>query len=310
MTSAIPLLTKGRGEGEGSNVDMNYFLGIDSAKRVLAADFEDTINGGNHPVLGRTAICDNIWYHAAATYDGTTWRLFLNGELEATVVVGAFTRRAPTAFSTRGSATAMTSTGAAAGFFKGSIDEARIWNVARSQAAIADTMDEPVRGGGQPDRPLGARRRIRDDGGQQRRGARTDRCCRLPAGPAWDTGGSSYVTGLVPGNDALRLTTGDYVTFGPATLGARAPSRFTVETWFKREGAGTAIGTGTNGLTVGHPAGHQGPRRGRGEQRRLQLLPGHQHRGIGAGARGRLRRRRGRREPRAESPDQRHRPRS
>ena len=31
---------------------MNYFLGIDSVKRVLAADFEDTINGGNHPVFG------------------------------------------------------------------------------------------------------------------------------------------------------------------------------------------------------------------------------------------------------------------
>ena len=30
VTSAIPLLTKGRGEGEGSNVDMNYFLGIES----------------------------------------------------------------------------------------------------------------------------------------------------------------------------------------------------------------------------------------------------------------------------------------
>ncbi len=106
MTSAIPLLTKGRGEAESSNVDMNYFLGIDSGQRVLAADFEDTINGGNHPGSGRTAICDNIWYHAAATYDGTTWRLFLNGELEASDGgrPTAFSAcRASTAFSTRGS---------------------------------------------------------------------------------------------------------------------------------------------------------------------------------------------------------------
>ena len=31
IASAIPLVTKGRAEAEGSNVDMNYFLGIDAA---------------------------------------------------------------------------------------------------------------------------------------------------------------------------------------------------------------------------------------------------------------------------------------
>ena len=40
VTSAIPLLTKGRGEAEGSNVDMNYFLGIRSTDNVLVADYE------------------------------------------------------------------------------------------------------------------------------------------------------------------------------------------------------------------------------------------------------------------------------
>ncbi len=48
---AIPLVTKGVAQAEGSNVDANYFLGILGTTRVLAADFEDTINGGNHPVL-------------------------------------------------------------------------------------------------------------------------------------------------------------------------------------------------------------------------------------------------------------------
>ena len=50
VPSAMPLLTKGRGEGESSNVDMNYFLGIDAAQRVLVADFEDTAGGVNHPM--------------------------------------------------------------------------------------------------------------------------------------------------------------------------------------------------------------------------------------------------------------------
>ena len=66
---------------------MNYFLGIDSASDVLVADFEEgaggTTPGLNHPVYGVTTIQNNTWYHAAATYDGSKWRLFLNGSLEA-----------------------------------------------------------------------------------------------------------------------------------------------------------------------------------------------------------------------------------
>ena len=110
LAAAIPLVTKGRGEAEGSNVDMNYFLGIDSRTRVLAADFEDTAGGVNHPVLGTTAICDGLWYHAAATYDGTTWRLYLNGVLDTQLVVGSFTPRSDS-IQHAGIGTAMTSTG-------------------------------------------------------------------------------------------------------------------------------------------------------------------------------------------------------
>ena len=59
--SAVPLVTKGRNEGEGNNTDINYFLGISSG--VLAADFEDMpaedtgdIGGFNHPISGTTPI--------------------------------------------------------------------------------------------------------------------------------------------------------------------------------------------------------------------------------------------------------------
>ena len=38
---AIPLVTKGRAEGENSTVDMNYFLGIRASDGVLVADFEE-----------------------------------------------------------------------------------------------------------------------------------------------------------------------------------------------------------------------------------------------------------------------------
>jgi hypothetical protein len=145
--TAIPLVTKGRGEAEGSNVDMNWFLGIRGTDGKLAADFEDMASGGNHPVIGATTLLNNVWYHVAATYDGTTWRLYLNGALDAELAVG----QAPRSDSIQhaGIATAMTSTGVAAGYFDGVIDEVRVWNVARSGAAItADMYGELTSGTG------------------------------------------------------------------------------------------------------------------------------------------------------------------
>ena len=133
--TAVPLVTKGRAEAEGSNVDMNYFLGIDGTTQVLVADFEDMAGGVNHPVVGTTRLWPGVWYHAAVTYDGGTWRLYLNGTLDIPaplVVAGAPTPRFDS-IQHAGLGTAFTSTGVAAGFFKGQMDEARIWNVARTR---------------------------------------------------------------------------------------------------------------------------------------------------------------------------------
>ena len=88
LGSAIPLLTKGRGEVDGDVRDMNYFLGIRPSDAVLVADFEEGTGqlqpGLNHPIAGVTPIQNGVWYHAAATFDGTRWRLFLNGKIEKT----------------------------------------------------------------------------------------------------------------------------------------------------------------------------------------------------------------------------------
>ena len=67
---------------------MNYFLGIDTATNVLAADFEEARRDGPGSTTrcrGTTAITNNVWHHAAATYDGTTWKLYLDGRLDATL---------------------------------------------------------------------------------------------------------------------------------------------------------------------------------------------------------------------------------
>src|SRR6185295_3129700 len=122
-----------------STVDMNYFLGIRS-DNVLVADFEEGISSGgtpglNHPVAGATVIQNNVWYHAAATYDGTKWQLFLNGILESELTVSRPPRSDSIQHAAVGSA--LNSTGAPSGFFDGVIDEVRIWNIARTAQQIA-----------------------------------------------------------------------------------------------------------------------------------------------------------------------------
>jgi len=140
--SAVPLICKGRGEADGDNRDCNYFFGIKSGSNVLAADFEDLASGLNHPVSGNTVILNDAWYHAAATYDGTTWRLYLNGQLDVQLTVDATPRYDSIQHSSL--ATAQTSSGAAAGYFAGILEEVRIWDYARSESEIRGSLGREV----------------------------------------------------------------------------------------------------------------------------------------------------------------------
>ena len=146
IPSAVPLLTRGRVEGEGDSRDLNFFLGIDVASGVLVADFEDAASGTNHPVYGATAVTDDVWHHAAATYDGSTWTLLLDGALDASLTLADSPTPRSDSVQHAGLATAMTSGGVAeaAGFFQGLLDEARVWNYARSLEDVQATMNLEV----------------------------------------------------------------------------------------------------------------------------------------------------------------------
>jgi hypothetical protein len=241
ITSAIPLVTKGRGENEGGNIDMNWFLGLRSTDNVLAADFEDNATGLNHPVFGVTPVATGTWYHAAATYDGTTWRLYLNGVLEATAVVGAFT---PQNLSVQhaGIATAMTTAGTAAGFFNGVIDEARVWSGARTPAEIADGLDEEIASAP----GLVGRWGLNEGAGTTAANSGTAAGVdgTLMNGPAWAPG-SPFA--LPPAPDAIDFGgTNAYVNFGASAQFALG--QFTLEMWMRRDGAGVGTDTGTGGI--------------------------------------------------------------
>jgi hypothetical protein len=138
--SLVPIAGKGRGEGDGSNIDCNYQFGFFGD--VLGADFEDMASGANHPVVGHTAVGIGEWHHVAATYDGTTWRLYLDGALDGQARASA----TPRADSIQhfGIGTAFDSMGRAAGRLHGAVDEVRVWDRARTAAEIAASMNTEI----------------------------------------------------------------------------------------------------------------------------------------------------------------------
>ena len=139
---AVPLVTKGMAEVEGSNRDMNYFLGIRQSDGVLAADFEDTATGVNHPVVGVTPIPANgalaprgghLRRHDVAPVSGRRPRRAARRRRLHAARGQHSARRDRTAFNSTGGITS----GQTQGFFDGAIDEARIWNHARTLPQIS-----------------------------------------------------------------------------------------------------------------------------------------------------------------------------
>ncbi len=139
----VPIAGKGRGEGDGSNVDCNYAFGFWGD--VLGADFEDMASGANHPITGKTAIAPGEWHHVAVTYDGTTWRLYVDGVVDAKRQVDAMPRA--DSIQHFGVGTSYNSKGVAGGFLDGAVDELRVWNRARTKTEIAGDMYRTVTSG-------------------------------------------------------------------------------------------------------------------------------------------------------------------
>ena len=117
----------------------------------LVADFEEaqtpggTNPGLNHPITGTGVItADSVWHHAAVTYDGTTWQLYLDGNPDGSLGVSRPANALNNVVTTVG--TALTTTNIAAGSFAGVVDEVRIWNVARTAGEILASKNNEITG--------------------------------------------------------------------------------------------------------------------------------------------------------------------
>src|SRR5262249_40981490 len=101
------------------------------------------IAGGAYAEAVGATLPLNTWTHLAATYDGATMRLYVNGALAATKA---------------GSGSLLTSTnqlqiGGDSIYgqdLKGAIDEVRVYNTALSQAQVQSDMNTPLGGDAQP----------------------------------------------------------------------------------------------------------------------------------------------------------------
>lgn len=134
--TAYPIVTKGRGEAETpANLKLNYFMGWRASDNVLVGDFEDSATGLNHPIAGTTTLSLNTWYHVMYVFDNAASqaKLYLNGALEAGPTTMAFSPE-PNSIQHFGIGTAINSTGVAAGFWSGFIDDPF-----KSNGAITDT---------------------------------------------------------------------------------------------------------------------------------------------------------------------------
>ena len=117
----------------------SYALTIESNER--AGVYIRTDEGAWFFQGGSTTITTNKWYHLAATYDGSDMRIFVNGKQEGTNSVNDTMARTTDNFRIGARNAYVTTTNT-----NGIIDEARIWDITRSQAEIQGSMNRTIPG--------------------------------------------------------------------------------------------------------------------------------------------------------------------
>ncbi|MEM9273742.1 MAG: cadherin domain-containing protein [Cyanobacteria bacterium P01_F01_bin.143] len=124
----------------GGSTTVGWTLRLDSFDRpaLFLADGSSVLN-----VRGSTALTEGEWYHLAGVVDRTEnlAKLYLNGELIATKSIanlGSFSSTSDLIIGSLDSSSA--------GHWHGLIDEVRVWDVARSETEINETLKQTLTG--------------------------------------------------------------------------------------------------------------------------------------------------------------------
>jgi len=199
----------------GSNYEINWDHG-DANFRGAAA--MNTSGGWKAASFGTLEA--NVWYHLAATYDGTNLRAYKNGVLIST-----------TAATNPLSATQTLKIGAHAdvpssgGYFAGMIDEVRIWDYARSEASIKRHMNRQHDGN---DAGLISYYKMTDGTGTALTDNKGSNHGTLTNGPLWKSSGCF----AGPKYGLLFDGTNDYVHVNDANS-LDLTTNYTLEAWIK-----------------------------------------------------------------------------
>ncbi|MTI19482.1 LamG domain-containing protein, partial [Fulvivirga sp. RKSG066] len=115
--------------------NLQFLLRLDNMKPVFWVS-----NGAFTSVTGTTTVPLNTWTHVAGVWDGTTIKVYVNGALENTVSVSGTmpTNSYPVKIGANYSNISENCDGV--------LDEVRIWNVARTQTEISNSMNTPLAG--------------------------------------------------------------------------------------------------------------------------------------------------------------------
>jgi hypothetical protein len=145
ITSAEPIIAKLVAEADASNVDGNFFIGINRSNgTVFAADYEDRDTGLNWPVNGTSTISTGSWYFGAATFDGTNFKVYINGVLDGSRTVASLPRS--DSIQELGFGQCINSTNVKTGGFNGYINEVAIWDTALAASDIQLLFNAKTRG--------------------------------------------------------------------------------------------------------------------------------------------------------------------